>query len=99
MFIFNSLEWSLRLISPPHIGSTLHKKVFLYYILLTDQVSVCGCIYFLGNICIVIIVIIVDGVIYFDINSSFFINSFIKPVKWPKKIGQKFKIVENEKNC
>ena len=43
----NFSEKGLGLISPPHFVYDFSRKMFLCYILLTDQISLSDCLYFL----------------------------------------------------
>ena len=42
---FDILEKSLGIVSPPHIVYHFPRKLFLMYILLTDQISLSDCLY------------------------------------------------------
>ena len=48
MLIFNFPEKGLRLVFPPHFVYDFSRKMFpvLYYILLTNQLSLSDCLYF-----------------------------------------------------
>ena len=46
MLNFDFLEKSLGVVSPPHFLYDFKEKSFSCYILLTDQISLPGCLYF-----------------------------------------------------
>ena len=46
MLNFNFPEKGVGLISPPNFGYDFSRKMFLCYILLTDQISLPDCFYF-----------------------------------------------------
>ena len=48
MLNFGLLEKGLGIVSPPYFVNDFLEKYFSYYIQLTDQVSLPGCLYFLG---------------------------------------------------
>ena len=54
MLNFDFLEVDLGIVSPPHFGYDFSKKCFSCYVLLTDQVSLPDCLYFLRywSICV-----------------------------------------------
>ena len=68
-------------------------KYFSFYLLLTDQMLLSDCLYFL-RYWIIIISFPVDDVINFETNLSF-LSRFLT---WPEKSGQKFKYLKNEKS-
>ena len=71
------------------------EKFFSCYILLADQISVCGCLDILGYMCIAIISCPVCDVINFEINHNFLVKPFFYITK---KSGQKCNYLKNEKN-
>ena len=63
-------------------------------LLLTDQISVSGCLEIFGNMYIVIICFLVCDIISFEIKLSF----LIKPFSYmTKKSGRKLKYLQNKK--
>ena len=57
MLNFDILDKGLEIVSPAHFVYDFSKKMFLMLYLLTDQISLSGCLYFLrfGNMCIAIV--------------------------------------------
>ena len=47
MLNFNFSEKGLGLVSPPHFVYDFSRKMFPCYVLLTDQISLSDCLYFL----------------------------------------------------
>ena len=47
MLNYDYLEKGLGMVSPSHFAYDFSKKCFLCYILLTDQISLSDCLYFL----------------------------------------------------
>ena len=76
-FFFKKKKAGQELISLPHFIHDFCRKISLY-ILLTDQVSLSGCLYFVRYwvICVVIVCYPGCDVINFEINLIFLIKSF-----------------------
>ena len=98
MLNFDFIEKGLRILSPPHFVYDFSRKCFSSYIILTDQISLSDCLYFLrcwGNICIVTDYFPGCDIINFETNIIF----LIKPYSYlTKKSRQRFKYLENEKS-
>ena len=71
----------------------LYSHVILYYLLLTDQISLSDCLYFLDNMYIAIVCFLGCDVKIFEINLIFLIKPFLYMIK---KLRQEFKYLENE---
>ena len=75
------------------------EECFSCYIILTDQISLSDCLYFLGNIldnmCIAVVCFPGCEVINFEINLIFLIKPFFYMAKKPR---EKFKYLENKKS-
>ena len=70
------------------------KKLISYYILVTDQISLLDCFYFLRYCTICVLQLFVSQVLKFEINLAF----LIQPCSYmTKKSRQKFKYRKNEK--
>ena len=77
MFNFDFLEKGLGIVSLQDFLNDFFKKIFLHYILLTDQISLSDCLLeILGSMCIAIICFPSCDIINFEINHIFLIRLF-----------------------
>ena len=63
MFNFDFLEKGLRMVSPSHFVYDFSKKCFSCYALLTDQISLPDCLYFLKYWSICVLQLFVNQVV------------------------------------
>ena len=101
-FTFLKLFWKTkrgpRQVFLPHFQHDFWRKIFSLYIVLTDQISMSDCLYFLRYrvICVLIVIICcpVCEVINFEINH----NLFIAPFSYITKMsGQNYKYLKKLK--
>ena len=85
MLNFDFLDKGLGIVSPAHFVYVFSTKISSCHILLTDQISLSGCLYFLRYWAIC--------VLYFKINLIFLIKAFLYMTK---KSRQKLKYLENK---
>ena len=90
LLLIHSLEGGLGIVIPPNFVYDFSRKMFLSSILLTDQISLFGCFYF------VIAIVSQPGcdVINFETNFIFLIKPFLY---MSKQRRQKFEYLEKEK--
>ena len=63
MLNFQFLEKGMRIVSPPHFAYDFQEKYFSCYILLTDQISLPTCLYFLRYWSIYVLQLFVNQVV------------------------------------
>ena len=63
MINFEFLDKGLGIVSPAHLGMIVQQKCSLYYILLIDQISLSGCLYFLRYWAICVLQLFVNQVV------------------------------------
>ena len=98
MLNFDFLGKGMEIVSPSHSVYDFSKKNVSFYALLTDQISLPDCLFFLRywSICVLqLFVNQVGDVINFEINLIFLIKSFFCIIE---KSRQKFKFLENKKS-
>ena len=89
MLNFDFLDKDLGIVSPAQ------QKCSSCYILLTDQISLPGCLYFLRYWVTCVLQLFVNQVVNFDINLIFLIESLFLH---DKKVMKKLKYLEHEKS-
>ena len=62
MINFDFLDKGIGIVSPAHLGMIIQRKCSSYYILLIDQISLPGCLYFLRYWAICVLHLFVDQV-------------------------------------
>ena len=104
MLIFEFLQKSLRIVSPPHIMLNSSRKTFLNYILLTYQVYMFDCFEkylrkilckISGHMCVAIVSFSGCDFMNFETNVIFLMKPFFYMTK---KSRQKLKYLENKED-
>ena len=97
MLKFDFLDKGLGIVPPSHFVYDYLTKMFPSYILLTDQISLPGCLYFLKywGIC-VLQLLVIQGMTSEILKLTF--ASLSSHAHCTKKSGQKFKYLKNNKS-
>ena len=91
---FDFLEKGLEIVSLPTLYMAFQENCFSCFILLTDQISLSDCLYFLRYRTICVLQLFVSQIVSFEIIIIFLIKPFLYMTK---KLRQKLKYLENNK--